>query len=123
MPIAEYSLVALDCPEPVALAEFYLGIVGGEIVKTYDDWVELKTANGSLLAFQRAPDLVVPAWPDGGPQQMHLDFDVADLDEAERAVLEVGARKADVQPQPNDWRVFLDPVGHPFCLVRLPSGA
>ncbi|MGB1503927.1 MAG: VOC family protein [Acidimicrobiales bacterium] len=121
MPIADYSLVALDCPEPRQLAEFYRAIIGGDIVKEDDDWVELRTANAATVAFQRAPGLVVPAWPDGGPQQMHLDFDVADLDEAERAVLAVGARKAEFQPKPGDWRVFLDPIGHPFCLVRVGS--
>lgn len=121
MPIAEYSLVALDCPDPTALAGFYRSIVGGEITKTYDVWVELRTANGATIAFQRAPELVVPPWPDGGPQQAHLDFDVPDLDEGERAVIAVGARKATFQPRPDDWRVFLDPVGHPFCLVRLPN--
>lgn len=118
MPIADYSLVALDCPDPRALAEFYRSIVGGEIAKADPDWVELRTANGALVAFQLAPDLVVPAWPDGGPQQMHLDFEVADLEAGEQAVVEVGARKAAFQPQPDHWRVFLDPVGHPFCLCR-----
>jgi hypothetical protein len=58
-----------------------------------------------------------PQWPEGAiPQQLHLDFDVADLDAAEAAVLALGARKADFQPG-QTFRVFLDPVGHPFCLV------
>lgn len=121
MPIAEYSLVALDCPDPRALAEFYRAIVGGDIVKEYPVWVELRTANGGVVAFQRVDDYVAPGWPDGGPQQAHLDFDVADLDDGERAVLDVGAQKAAEQPQPDDWRVFLDPAGHPFCLVRTGS--
>ena len=42
MPIADYSLVALDCPEPRQLAEFYRAIIGGDIVKEDDDWVELR---------------------------------------------------------------------------------
>ena len=41
-----------------------------------------------------------------------------DLDAAEAAVIELGAVKVDEQPRPADWRVFLDPAGHPFCLVR-----
>ena len=57
-------------------------------------------------------------WPGSeAPQQLHLDFDVPDLDAAEAEVLALGARKAEVQPG-RDFRVFLDPVGHPFCLVR-----
>jgi hypothetical protein len=32
-------------------------------------------------------------------------------------VLAIGARRADVQPEPSAFRVYLDPAGHPFCLV------
>ncbi len=119
MPIAEYSLVALDCPEPMDLARFYQRIVGGEIVMDFDIWVRLRPETGSDIAFQRVDDYVAPDWPDGGPQQAHLDFDVPDLDAGEAAVLAIGARKHDVQPKPESWRVFLDPVGHPFCLVKV----
>ena len=42
---------------------------------------------------------------------------VDDLDDSEAAVLSIGARKAEFQPSPNSFRVYLDPVGHPFRLV------
>jgi hypothetical protein len=48
---------------------------------------------------------------------MHLDVTVDDLDTAESAVLQLGARKADYQPG-TSFRVFLDPAGHPFCLCK-----
>jgi hypothetical protein len=48
--------------------------------------------------------------------QFHLDFSVDDLDSAERATLALGATKFDEQPSPDNFRVFADPVGHPFCL-------
>ena len=42
---------------------------------------------------------------------------VADLDEGEKAAVELGATVAD--PQPGEtWRVMLDPSGHPFCLTK-----
>jgi hypothetical protein len=50
------------------------------------------------------------------PQQLHLDFDVDDLDASEAVALSLGASKPDFQPG-ETFRVFLDPVGHPFCLV------
>jgi hypothetical protein len=118
-PIGRYELVALDCDDHVALADFYQSIVGGE-VKTYDgvaDWIELHT-NGGVIAFQHAAGHRPPTWPDGDrPQQAHLDIDVDDLDLGEAAVLSLGAGKTDVQPSPDKWRVFIDPAGHPFCLV------
>ena len=120
MTIAKLSVVALDCPDPRSLAEFYVQIVGGVIAEeaASADWVRVRLDSGCDLGFQRDQAYEPPEWPSGSPQQAHLDFDVSDLDSAERAVLALGARKASTQPEPSEWRVFLDPVGHPFCLCR-----
>ena len=122
-PIARFSLVALDCPDPEALAAFYGAITGWSVAADEGDadWVELTSDRGATLAFQLDPDHRPPAWPDGAAQQAHLDFDVDDLDEGERQVLALGAVKTEVQPKPHRWRVYLDPAGHPFCLVRAES--
>ncbi|MDH4279813.1 MAG: VOC family protein [Acidimicrobiia bacterium] len=121
MAIASFALVALDCPDPRSLAEFYSAIVGGEIKDSTasGDWVRLQIPDCADIAFQRDPGHRPPQWPDGAPQQAHLDFDVADLEEGERLVLDLGATKSAVQPSPDEWRVFLDPAGHPFCLVKV----
>ena len=122
-PIARLSLVALDCPDPHALAEFYGAITGWNVdwVSEDGDWVQLASGGGVTLAFQRAPHHEPPSWPDGSPQQAHLDFDVPDLDAGERQVLALGAVKTEVQPRTDRWRVYLDPAGHPFCLVLAES--
>ncbi len=79
-------------------------------------WVTLKGDTEVTLAFQRADDWTPPVWPGADhPQQAHVDVTVTDLDEGERQVLALGARKAEFQPG-ETFRVFLDPVGHPFCL-------
>lgn len=119
--IATFSLFALDCPDPPALAGFYSAITGWPVAPRDDDhWVELDTGGaGATLAFQRVEDFRPPQWPgQEHPQQAHPDFDVPDLDEGERALLGLGARKHEVQPMPERFRVYLDPVGHPFCLVK-----
>ncbi|HUP75178.1 MAG TPA: VOC family protein [Acidimicrobiales bacterium] len=119
--IGRLSVVALDCRDPRALATFYSAITGLEIEDGDDDWVQLRSDGGAALAFQLAPDHEPPVWPSSEhPQQAHLDFDVDDLDAAEVHVLARGARKADVQPG-STFRVFLDPAGHPFCLVLAPE--
>ena len=123
--IARLSLTALDCPDALSLSSFYAALTGwaedpGERGTDADGtvgWVQLVSPAGATLAFQRVARYRAPQWPDGSvPQQLHLDFDVPDLDEGERRVLEIGARKADVQPG-ESFRVYLDPAGHPFCLV------
>jgi hypothetical protein len=111
--------VVLDCPEPRALAEFYLGLLGGEITDDEADWVTL-VVEGRRIAFQQADDFEPPTWPTGErPQQLHLDLTVDDLDSVETKVLALGAIRHEVQPgeAPGDpFRVYLDPAGHPFCL-------
>jgi catechol 2,3-dioxygenase-like lactoylglutathione lyase family enzyme len=117
MTIARFSVVAIDCQDPVALAEFYSGVTGWEIASADDEWLQLSSDGGATIAFQLAPGHRAPVWPGAEhPQQMHLDFDVDDLDEGEAAVVALGARRAETQPG-GDFRVFLDPAGHPFCLV------
>jgi hypothetical protein len=116
--IGRLGVTAFDCPDARALAEFYHSIIGGDLVPGEDDdWFEVHTPTGRL-AFQQIDDHRRPTWPGGDvPQQGHIDIDVVDLDEAELAVLRLGAVKAATQPRADRFRVMIDPAGHPFCLV------
>jgi len=116
--IGRLDVMALDCPDAGALAAFYHSIIGGELMRRDDaEWVEVHTAHGRV-AFQQIEHYRAPTWPEGPvPQQAHLDIYVDDLDTGEAAVLDIGASKAEIQPSPEAFRVFLDPAGHPFCLV------
>ncbi|WP_328766324.1 VOC family protein [Streptomyces sp. NBC_00286] len=120
MPIAEYRLVALDCPDPPALAAFYAGVLGGDIKQFNDNWYVLHAPGGHQIAFQRAHGYRPPDWPraDENSQQMHLDFTIQDIEAAEAQVLALGATPLDLDDENGrrGWRVYADPVGHPFCL-------
>lgn len=120
----KFQLVALDCPDALALAEFYSRITGlaveplGDFAPEDVTWIELLNGDQPTIAFQKVAHYVAPTWPEGpSPQQLHLDFTVPDLDTGEEHVLSLGARKAAFQPG-ETFRVYLDPVGHPFCLVE-----
>jgi catechol 2,3-dioxygenase-like lactoylglutathione lyase family enzyme len=116
--VARLTVFAFDCRDPQAVAAFYGAITGWTVDRDEGDWVQLRSDGGATLAFQLAPDHEPPAWPSADhSQQAHLDFDVDDLDIGESKVIALGARKADWQPEPGAFRVFLDPAGHPFCLV------
>nr|WP_280526821.1 VOC family protein [Streptomyces chrestomyceticus] len=56
----------------------------------------------------------------GVPQQSHLDLGVHDLEAAHRQVLAAGGTLLDAThgDGPHGFRVYADPAGHPFCLVR-----
>ncbi|MFI6524369.1 VOC family protein [Streptomyces uncialis] len=123
--IAELQCVVLDCPEPARLAAFYAALLGGTVDRpdprwaVDGDWSTVHTPGGQVLAFQRVRDHRPPVWPDPArPQQFHLDLGVPDLDRAEPEVLALGARLLDAGPGDQGWRVYADPAGHPFCLVR-----
>lgn len=116
MALTRLGSTALDCSDPEALARFWAELIGGELAYTSEAFCAVK-AGGTWLATVRIPDYQEPSWPDGPrPKQMHLDLATHDLDAAEAEAIRLGARKADVQPQPDRWRVLLDPAGHPFCL-------
>ena len=121
MAVARMRSIVLDCPDPGALANFYRALVGGEITHADDEWVNLRDDAAVILSFQRVADHRPPDWPDGDPpQQFHLDLTVEDIDAAEELTLALGATKHAVQPgeveEDGNFRVYVDPAGHPFCL-------
>ena len=113
------DVIVIDCPDPGALAAFYSEVLGVEICSQDADWAEIAAQVGPrpLLAFQRVDDYTPPAWPGQiVPQQMHLDVKVEDFDVAEAAVLALGATATGSGT--DTFRVYLDPAGHPFCLIK-----
>ncbi|MGW4507578.1 VOC family protein [Streptomyces sp. NPDC004436] len=76
-----------------------------------------------MLTLQRVEDFRAPRWRDPArPPQQHLDVMVTNLDTAEAQVLALGAKLLDGSDKPIGYRVYEDPVGHPFCLIT-PEGA
>jgi len=116
MTIARNPGLVIDCPDSVALANFYAAVLGWTVTSD-DGWTEIRPEDGSnCISFQQVENYRAPEWPgQTAPQQMHLDLMVRDLDEGEAAVVGLGATKPDEQPG-TSFRVFLDPAGHPFCL-------
>lgn len=114
MAIASFPSLVFDCPDAARLARFYADLLGWE-AKLDGEWAEIR-GDGQCWCFQEVADYQAPQWPgQEHPQQLHVDVVVADLDEAEAAVLGLGATRAEHQPG-ETFRVFLDPAGHPFCL-------
>lgn len=112
--------VVIDYPDPEALAEFYAELLGLPVTYRSDDFAVVSAdSTTSGFAFQRASDHVPPRWPDPDrPQQMHLDVMVDDVDVAGQRVLALGAVRASAGDH-----VYLDPAGHPFCLIPRPGWA
>lgn len=115
--IARLFAVTIDCPEPLGLARFYQSFAGGEITQSADGRFAALSTDGVRMDFQRVSNKAAP-WPDDdAPRRVHLDFSVDDLDAAEAYVREQGGVLAGHQPGARRFRVWMDPAGHPFCLV------
>lgn len=111
--------VSLDCGDPKALASFWAALLNGSIEFESDDFVAVKL-DACWLTAVRVPDYEPPTWP-GGPRdkQVHLELAVTDLEGAQADAIAKGATVAESQPNPDSWRVLLDPAGHPFCVTTL----
>ncbi|WP_372698084.1 VOC family protein [Arthrobacter sp. JSM 101049] len=116
--IGSWHAVVIDCEDTEIMADFYEQVLGMVRVQHDDDgWITIGDApDRPAIAFQRVEGYQRPEWPgQTHPQQEHLDIRVDDLDVAEEAVLKLGATSINTGGQ--NYRVYLDPQGHPFCLV------
>ena len=79
-----------------------------------------RTCREAADVVQLAPNHVPPDWPDGTPhQQVHLDLWVEDFPSAHDRVMALGAivlKAAEQATSPDNFQVYADPAGHPFCL-------
>jgi predicted enzyme related to lactoylglutathione lyase len=112
------QIVVFDAADMNVESAFWAGLLGGT-VETEDDWHSVVVDGKGRVAVQLAPNHVPPEWPDGTPQQIHLDLFVDDIKSAHDEVLSLGARllkPADDIGAAEGFQVYADPAGHPFCL-------
>ena len=113
------TIVVLDAADVDAVSAFWSGVLGGKVERS-DDWHEVYDAEGNhRVDVQLAPDHVLPQWPDGTQQQVHLDIYVEDFAAAHAHVMSLGAQllqTAEDRGTSDGFQVYADPAGHPFCL-------
>ena len=113
---ATLAMFNFDAEDPARLATFYSQVLGWKVLHSEADYAMIGDGSTSI-GFGRVPGYAGPGWPaEATPKRYHLDFYVDDLDRAEEQALALGATKPAEQPQPERWRVLLDPGGHPFDL-------
>jgi hypothetical protein len=112
------QVVVFDAADLAAESAFWAGLLGGTVVAD-DDWHSILVDGDWRLSVQLAPDHRQPDWPDGTPQQIHLDLFVEDIAGAHDEAMALGARllkPADDLGAAEGFQVYADPAGHPFCL-------
>jgi predicted enzyme related to lactoylglutathione lyase len=113
------QIVVFDTADIAAESAFWSRVLGGTVDGTDDDWHTVSVDGRPQVAAQLAPDHVRPEWPDGTPQQIHLDLYVEDVRVAHDEVIGAGAtllQPADDLDAESGFQVYADPAGHPFCL-------
>ncbi|MCA1703455.1 MAG: VOC family protein [Actinobacteria bacterium] len=117
------TIVVLDAADLNAVSSFWAGLgwagLLGGWVEAEDDWHSIYVDGQPRMGIQFAPDHVAPDWPDGTPQQIHLDLYVDDVATAHEEAVALGARllkAADDLAADDGYQVYADPAGNPFCL-------
>lgn len=112
------KIIVFDAADLNAESAFWAGLLGGTVLAE-DDWHSIYVDKVPQMAIQLAPDHVPPQWPDGTPQQIHLDIYIEDISTAHEEAMSLGARMlkaADDLGSKQGFQVYADPAGHPFCL-------
>jgi catechol 2,3-dioxygenase-like lactoylglutathione lyase family enzyme len=112
------QVVVFDTADLASESTFWADLLGGT-VDADDDWHTVLVDGEPRLAFQLAPNHVQPDWPDGEPQQIHLDLYVDDIRAAHDHAISLGAKllkPAEDLSAADGFQVYADPSGHPFCL-------
>ena len=114
--------LVIDCADPIALAAFWGSVFATEVDAVEDEpprYVDLGSRPDlPVLRFQRVPE------PKTAKNRLHLDIEVASLDEAVARVEALGGRA--LRPRDTDYgvhyRVMADPEGNEFCLIEPADG-
>jgi catechol 2,3-dioxygenase-like lactoylglutathione lyase family enzyme len=110
--------VVFDTDDLDTESRFWAGVLGGDI-DIDDGWHMVYVEGKPRVGVQFAPNHQPPEWPHGNPQQIHLDLWVDDIASAHEEVMSLGARllkEAGPSDGPDNFQVYADPAGHPFCL-------
>jgi catechol 2,3-dioxygenase-like lactoylglutathione lyase family enzyme len=115
---AQLVALCIDAQDPVALARFWSGVLGREVLEDPGGAVTLLPGDRTGFPIR----FVGTDTPRSGRNQAHLDLTSASPEDQQRIVdrsLALGARHLDVGQLPEEGHVVLaDPEGNEFCVTE-----
>ena len=110
------AVIAIDAIDPRAVADFWCGVLGWQVVEEDDGLVSIAPEDGAW------PTIDIGRVPEGKlvKNRLHLDLRADGVStEAElQRLLALGARRVDIGQAPDSsWVVLADPEGNEFCLL------
>lgn len=112
------SVVVFDAADLHAESTFWAGMLDGHVFDDETFHCVIDAAGEWRIGVQLVPQHVPPEWPNGSPQQVHVDFHVDDPVLAHEQALKLGARllHSEDLASAEGHQVYADPAGHPFCI-------
>ncbi len=113
------QVVVFDAADIATESAFWAAMLDGRVLDDDENFHCVIDGEGHWrIGVQLAPNHTPPNWPDGNPQQVHIDLHVDDGRTAHQRATDLGAtvlRPGDLDA-PEDHTVYADPAGHPFCV-------
>ena len=113
------TVVVFDAADLSGESTFWAGLLDGHVLEDVAFHCVIDSSGKWRIGVQHAPNHVPPDWPDGAPQQVHLDLHVEDAEQAHEQAVALGARVLLAAPDlgsAEGHQVYADPAGHPFCI-------
>ncbi len=114
-PVPQVTSVVINAADHGLLVDFWKELLGVGIARSfppYFTWLEPQGGSGVSVAIQAVPD------PTPGRNRLHLDAEVADLDEAAARIEQLGGSFVeDHEIGGFAWKVMADPEGNEFCIA------
>jgi predicted enzyme related to lactoylglutathione lyase len=110
--------LCVDANNPLALAQFWAGVLGWEKTDDPHDGITLLPSDGTGFRIRFPPTHAQKA----GQNQIHFHLTSTSLEDQQHTVarsLGLGARHLDVGQRPEEGHVVLaDPEGNEFCVIE-----
>ena len=112
-------VVVFDAADLATESRFWAGMLDGLVLADETFHCVFDADERWVIGVQLSPDHVPPDWPDGNPQQVHIDLHIDDPASGHAKAMALGAtllRGAPDLTANEGHQVYADPAGHPFCL-------
>ena len=113
------QVTVFDAADVDAESAFWAGLIGGHVFGDEQFHCVIDEAGNWQVGVQHAPNHVPPDWPNGTPQQVHLDLHVDDAAQTHQRAMALGARLLKEAPdlrRAGGHQIYADPAGHPVCI-------
>lgn len=112
--VSQWENLVVDADDPPRLARWWAQALGYQIVHEAPDEVEIRQSP------DRLPGVVFVPVPERKQlkNRLHIDLRAADQAAEVERLVDMGARRVDIDQGDVSWIVLTDPEGNEFCVLN-----